>query len=321
MATKSEDIAVAGDWFEQYGDDMRARALAKVGADNADDSVQDVFLKLLDRGDLGTIEAPERYMTRAHSHQMAEHWRDPHRAEVPFEDREDTEAFSSEPGALFESQEDLALLRKCLGSLKSRQRAVAEMKLEGRGGDEIAAFLQISFHAVTQLSKRMQENLRRHLLKNGYIHSLVIMAAGLRLRSRHSLQRFLQWRPVLEPFVVSAVVATMIAGGSLLPGTPTSVGKHGLEATRISDPAQGRFTDATSIGASTSSTQTRSDMASDAPAARQTVAAARIGQTETKLEEQSNEGEPEAGLEQQVEGAVKNPSSLLPQCGGLVNCP
>ena len=62
MATKSEDIAVAGDWFEQYGDDMRARALAKVGADNADDSVQDVFLKLLDRGDLGTIEAPERYL-------------------------------------------------------------------------------------------------------------------------------------------------------------------------------------------------------------------------------------------------------------------
>jgi len=132
-------------------------------ASDADDIVQDAFLRLL-RADLATAEEEQwrRYLYRIASNLIVDRWR-----RVKRESGEEVIVEGSAPGLRFEHDADVA---KIFAELNERDRALLWLAyVEGESHEEIATSLGVGRRSIKVMLFRARHRLRELLIARGML--------------------------------------------------------------------------------------------------------------------------------------------------------
>jgi RNA polymerase sigma-70 factor (ECF subfamily) len=153
--------------FRQHADALLACVQRRTGMHDAEDIVQDTYLRLLQRDDMDTLREPRAFLYRAAINLSTDYWRKAHvRAGYADLDSEPAEVPDTQPGpeSTFESTRRWETLVAALEELPDAcRRAFVLNKFEGRNHDEIAAQLGVSAKTVARYIHRAFEHCAQRL--------------------------------------------------------------------------------------------------------------------------------------------------------------
>ena len=320
MATNPTNLAAAESWFKQHRTWMTRRAASKLPLSQSEDAVQDTFVRVLRRGELDQIRDPAAYLSESLTHQMAGSWRRRSSREIPVAELEVDSAPSDDVGTQLERQEDRDRLRDCVGRLPIRQRRAIELLLQGKTRAEISAQLQLSGRGVTMLLARGKVNLKRHLLRQGYLPALFPFRFSW-LRSKISSACLRSGDLVSMGEIYALSVALIVSLGFSVPATNTFTGgveRGTSQSTTQNDSNSPRGLNPSEISEEQSG-EPRPPL--DGSSARSTVTRVDYGNTELWVDKERREGPPEPPLQDQLREVADNPEKVLPICPQTTPCP
>lgn len=290
-----------------------------MGPQDADDSLQSLFLRVVRRGRLTEVDEPERYLTRAQTRVFTTYWSRRSRVEVPVEDAAVEEADSATLGERLERLQDAELVRRCLPLLKARHRAVLSLHMSGFSRETIAEELGLSPHAVTQLTRRALDALNHRLRLAGYVRGFLPLpvVSWFRQRGRASADFFSRYSRAIE----GLIPVTVIAMGSIIP--PAVSQERSWVRTDRPTPAASSQSSATlwlDPGSLLTTVPSRSQVETGTSSSRRRAVEVEENGTRVWVD-QWEEERPEPPLDEQIRDLLNDPGRAFPSCPNTTPCP
>lgn len=347
MAVNRHTLAPAG-LFRDNNAWMSARAGKSLPPDHVEDTVQEAYVRVLAAKKLPELVNVAAYLSRTLDHQVAAHYRSVKSLErfvERFEQTNPTPTVLPDVADGYEIKERQDQVRRALATLRPRQRRAMELLAQGNTVAKIAAQMGIPPRSVTAILFRAKANLKRQLLKGGFIPSAVpVWLEELTERAQSRVAQLTRYLQSLEIPVWQ--MATVAAALAILP--LTVLGPHPEQTTArepaalpvAAPPAPAPVAPAVAVPAPTE--PKASALSESVPPAIPSVAAeppaippadpsppAETGEvsedisapyTSYNVSGEDNVDDPPPPLEQ-IQHLVEHPGELLPTCDGLVTCP
>lgn len=161
----SQDSSRLREWFQRHADELLNFLRRRVDEPDAADLVQDVYVRVLEYGDIAAIREPRAFLFRTAANLAIDHQRrQSHRVGVDDDSVWDSlPTHEPSPEAIAHSRERLARFHAALAELPPLQRhALLLNRFDGLGHAEIAVRLNLSSKTVQRyIAKAMAHCLAR----------------------------------------------------------------------------------------------------------------------------------------------------------------
>lgn len=324
MPIPAPDTGTLEGLYRRHFDQMVRRARTKLrDARDAEDVVQDSFLRIAERVDLSGVQNTSAYLSTVVNHEVVGRVRKHRQTRSPASAGIENAADPLAPDVAegYARQEEVRILAAALDTLKPRQRRVLRLHSEGRTVRQIAALEGTSSHAISCVLDRAKEKLRREARGRGLIPIFVALGMRVRARLRELRLRALEHagRPDHSITQAVAIAGVFAVVGIFPPGEPP-----GEVPARHLSPFAGAgasFAGASPFGPGSSPGGGSRASAPRRHARSTTVASFElVWRHEVSRRDEEDEAPPPS-LQDQVLEIARHPENLLPTCGGLPICP